>query len=167
MRGRIEARGAPSARSGLSKITFQIAELRDLIEDAEVQDGSVSAWSVGMHIQHCALSMSGIAKQLLGCDEKPLGGPTSIGWLVLKTRQIPRGGAQAPEGTIPRPDETPEALNGMLTLAATLVEQVPDIAEDSWFQHFALGFLTRDRALRFVEIHNEHHLAIIEDILKA
>lgn len=142
-----------------------MAELRGLLTNLDVEDPDVSAWSVGMHVQHCALAMRGIAKELLDCDSPPAGKPTAIGWLVLKTRKIPRGGAQAPEDTIPNPDVTSKVLDGLLTVSETLLDQVPDARKSAWFQHFALGVLNRDRALRFVEIHNDHHLAIIDDIL--
>ena len=149
----------------MNQISTQFLEFRDLLAHHEAEDRAVSAWSVGMHIQHCALAVADIARQLLNCDEKPAGTPTSIGWLVLKTRKIPRGGAQAPDGTTPKPGLSAFALDGMLTLSQTLVEQVPEAMEDAWFKHFALGVLIRDRALRFIEIHNDHHLAIIDDIL--
>ncbi len=149
----------------MSRLTLQMAELRGLLASTEVEDAGVSGWSVGMHVQHCALAMAGIARELLGCDAPPPGKPTAVGWLVLKTGKIPRGGAQAPHDTIPDPDVATKVLEGMLTVSETLLDQVPEARESAWFQHFALGVLDRDRALRFVEIHNDHHLAIIDDIL--
>jgi len=34
----------------------------------------------------------------------------------------------------------------------------------TWIRHFALGVLTRDRALRFAAVHLAHHLRIVAEI---
>jgi hypothetical protein len=39
--------------------------------------------------------------------------------------------------------------------------------DNAWVKHFAAGFLNKRRAVRFLQIHNAHHRAIIADILKA
>lgn len=58
-------------------------------------------------------------------------------------------------------------LTRLLEDAAEQIEHARSLSADAWFSHFALGVLRRDDALRFIEIHTDHHLAIVDEILAA
>ena len=87
--------------------------------------------------------------------------------MILATGRIPRGRAKAPEIAMPQEGIAGDELGGWFDNAVTWVERAAELPADRWFRHFALGVLDRDRALRFVEIHNRHHLQIISDIERA
>jgi len=146
----------------------QIGELRRLASSSHGFAPQVSGWSVGMHIQHCALAMSGILSSLLGCEgPPPERSPNLVGRGVLMTGRIPRGAAQAPAVALPKRDVGQAELIEELARCERLLSSAPEMAENAWFRHFGLGVLRRDQALRFLAVHNDHHLRIIRDILAA
>ena len=147
-------------------IRGQIDELRRLIPRRSAASPAVSGWSVGMHVHHCGLAMCGIATALIECEEPPptrRPGPRAT--LILKTGRIPRGAAQAPEVAMPTADVDARVLEQTLRRSELLLDRLPPVDERSWFRHFALGVLAKRDALRFVGVHNAHHLRIVADIL--
>ena len=128
----------------------------------------VSRWSVGMHVHHCALAMIGMCNSVLeSSPPPPPAGFSSARAFVFITGRIPRGRAKAPEAAIPRPDVEPADLRALLARSEELIGQVDKADSKQWWRHFALGVMDRDQTLRFVGIHNRHHLRIIADIRAA
>jgi len=147
---------------------FSIACLRASAADAGTRAPGVSGWSVGMHVHHCILSMTNICDLLLASDPaKARGRPTSIGSILLFLGRIPRGRAQTPRVAAPSPDVPADELLACLDQVEARLRSVQELPRAAWFRHFAFGVLDRDRALRFIRIHNDHHLRIVADIVKA
>jgi hypothetical protein len=145
-----------------------LARLREAVADAGLQRPDVSKWSVGMHVHHCALGMVAICRAVL--DSSPPPPPSRFSAaraFVLASGRIPRGRADAPEAALPNPDIRPEELHGLLNQADGLIVRVGEAEPGQWWTHFAFGVLKRDEALRFIGIHNRHHLRIIADIRTA
>lgn len=154
------------ARTGpVDRASLGLPELRGALAARERRQESVSRWSTGEHLRHCCLAIGAVRRAL----ETSSGAPPRtwrswIGWLVLQRGRLPRGRARAPEETVPGPEED-EPLESVLERAATDLERIRALPANAWFQHFALGTLRRDRALRFLAVHNEHHLRIVREIL--
>jgi hypothetical protein len=126
----------------------------------------VSGWSIGMHIDHCCLAMIGTGQALETATLPPPRAGFSLPKLfVFRSGRIPRGRAQSPDYVRPRPDVGPEELLAELDKSERAVLEARQLDPQVWFRHFAFGVLRRDDALRFIGIHNRHHLKIIEDIL--
>ena len=145
-----------------------LSGLREAVDHAGSRRPAVSAWSVGQHVGHCALAVRGIAKALL--RSRPPMPSRRRGWawrqVILRTGWIPRGRARAPEGVVPPEELEEEALQALLDECAELLGAVSHLGDDAWFEHFALGVMDRDAALRFLEVHDAHHLKIVADILR-
>ena len=153
-------------RASLAEIAAQIDGLRELIPQMRTTDPQVSDWSVGMHIHHCALSMAGIAQRLIDCESpSPPGRPNLTRSVILRTGKIPRGVAQAPEVAWPSSDLSATTIAEKLDEAEALLDRLPPVSERAWFQHFGLGVLKKKAAVRFISVHNAHHLSIVADIL--
>jgi hypothetical protein len=144
-----------------------LQELRSAVADAGVCVPSVSKWSMGMHVHHCCLAMMGISRALIASTPPP---PPSrrpfLASLLLLIGRIPRGRAEAPEtatpsGAIPQAD-----LLDLLDESARMLDHVAQLDPNTWFKHFAVGILDRDKAARFMHVHNGHQLRIISDIRK-
>jgi hypothetical protein len=149
-----------------AEIKAQIEELRGLIPQRDVGSADISGWSVGMHVHHCGLAMSAIAGSLIECDEparsrKP--GPNAS--MILNAGSIPRGVAQAPDIAIPTRDVTGRVLEETLGESEARLDRLPPVSDGCWFRHFALGVLAKHDAVRFMSVHNAHHLKIVADIL--
>jgi len=141
-----------------------LAELRAALLEADACAPQVSAWSAGMHVQHCALVMLEVAGALASSAPPPAGRPSVLGHVLLRLGRIPRGRAKSPATVRPPERVDPAEVTGLLEKAERALRDVEGMAPAAWFRHFAFGTLRRDRALRFVRIHNDHHLRIVEDI---
>ncbi|MEQ9103342.1 MAG: hypothetical protein RIE53_01455 [Rhodothermales bacterium] len=149
--------------------------LRHHVGDAEALNADVSAWSVGMHVEHCALAMAGMATKLADSvdpDREPSVLPAPpVKWSVPRvfvsvTGTIPRGKGKAPTGVVPEPSPPRERILNALDVAEACVEAAVALPEEAWYDHHVFGSFQRNRALWFMGVHNRHHLKIIRDILK-
>ena len=148
------------------EIQAQIDELRGLIPQRDAASADVSGWSVGMHVHHCGLAMSTIAGTLIECDEPaPARKPGPRASMILESGTIPRGVAQAPDVAIPTRDVSSRVLEEILGESEARLDRLPPVGDRCWFRHFALGMLTKRDAVRFMSVHNAHHLKIVADIL--
>jgi hypothetical protein len=68
---------------------------------------------------------------------------------------------------VPKQDASPAELLALLEEAARKLNDVRQLDAGAWFKHFAFGVLDRDKAIKFILIHNRHHLRIISDIMAA
>jgi hypothetical protein len=136
-------------------------------------DDGVSAWTVGLHVQHLWRSDSGILGWIQTRLDDPApavgaGGPTRTGRAVLVSGWIPRGRAKAPERSEPGTldiDGLPDRLAELRALADALEPRLRDIhACSATMEHPILGHFTPAQWLRFLDIHHRHHDKIIRDI---
>jgi hypothetical protein len=145
--------------------SYGLEELRAAVAHADSSAARVSKWSVGMHIHHCCLGMMGICRVLSASQPPPPGSRFSLAAaFVFLTGRIPRGRGKAAEVVLPKQDVSQEELSALLDESERMLAAARELDRGAWFEHFAFGVLARDRALRFVEIHNRHHLRIISDI---
>jgi len=68
---------------------------------------------------------------------------------------------------LPRQDVSPAELWTLLDQSERILTEVHELDPKTWFRHSAFGVLDRDKTLRFILIHNRHHLRIISDIVAA
>lgn len=142
-----------------------IEKLRASIRDAAAAQSDFSAWSVGTHIEHCALAMSGVCQSLKESGRPaPASGWSLLRCIVLTTGIIPRGRGKAPAQTVPGEHASAEKLSEMLDQAEAQLRETLKLDKNCWFKHHVFGVLKRDAAIRFLAIHNRHHLKIIGDI---
>jgi hypothetical protein len=147
---------------------YFLTRLRAAASDASAQAPDVSAWSVGMHVHHCSLAMEMVCGALVESgDEPPPDRLNLIGTVVLLMGRIPRGRGRAPAGSVPPPDLPEADLLAGLQEAEARLRRASELPDRAWFRHFAFGVLNRNQALRFVRVHNRHHLRIVRDIRKA
>ena len=143
-------------------------ELRRAVPEHAVVVPAVSKWSVGMHVHHVTLAMREVCRSLVASEPPPPRSRFSpLAWAVLTLGRIPRGRAQSPEPALPDDGVGPDELSALLDDCEIWLERAERAAPDQWFRHFAFGVLDRDRTLRFLEVHNRHHLRIVQDILDA
>lgn len=154
------------------RITTSIGQtviaLRHAVERSDVAAPVVSSWSVGEHIHHCCLSMIGISKSLQkSTPPAPSAKPSVQRTAVLVFGFIPRGRAKSPSFVVPKSSVAQSELFSMLDTSAELLGMASSLDRDRWFTHPFLGTMNRDQALKFVLVHNSHHLKIVNDILKS
>jgi len=87
--------------------------------------------------------------------------------IVFASGRIPRGRAKSPDPAVPSEGVTEDELRVLLDESGRQLEAARAAPPDAWFRHFAFGVLDRDRTLKFIRIHNRHHLRIVQDTLRA
>ncbi len=141
-------------------------DLNNYVPRYSVRIEKVSKWSVGMQIEHCLLGTTGICMTLV--NSKPHTGRIRRGLIrrmIFMAGVIPRGRGQAPSRSLPNAEITESRLNELLLEAKLSVQKAAAANDNSWWEHHSFGVMKRDDALRFVAIHNRHHLKIVSDIL--
>ncbi|NNF02967.1 MAG: DinB family protein [Rhodothermales bacterium] len=150
----------------MSTIDQQFDRLIELGDRYEAISDDISAWSVGRHVFHLALSGSSLAVSLItgrlwdGVPSAP-----ALKDHILRNGTIPHGRAEAPESVRPAPDPTRDEIVQAIGKCRSRVARIPSAAVDARMIHPYLGTLTRDELLVFIAIHNRHHLTIIDRIL--
>lgn len=145
-----------------------LAELRAVVPGAAVLVPAVSKWSAGMHVHHVCLAMIAVCKSLVASEPPPpSSGFSLVTSAIFLTGRIPRGRGKSPDQAIPSAGVSRQELDSLLTESEHRIEEARQVSADHWFRHFAFGVLDRDRTLKFIGIHNRHHLRIVQDILRA
>jgi hypothetical protein len=79
--------------------------------------------------------------------------------------RIPRGRARTK--LIPQPSVPAAELLALLDQSEQVVAAAQGLDRNTWITHPVFGPLRRDDALKFLRIHNRHHLRIVSDIINA
>ena len=147
---------------------YGLEDLGSSVASAGLRVPAVSDWSIGMHVHHCCLAMIGICQSLIASTPPPpRAGFSLVRSLVFLSGRIPRGRGRSPDLVMPRQNVSPAELRTLLDQSGRILTEVHDLDPNAWFRHFAFGVLDRDKTLRFILIHNRHHLRIISDIVAA
>ena len=145
-----------------------LEDLRISVASAALHVPAISEWSVGMHVHHCCLAMIGICQALIASTPPtPRAKLSLLRIVVFSSGRIPRGRGRAPDGVRPSRDVSLEELRTLLDESERMLTDARGVDRKCWFRHFVFGFLDRDKTLRFIHIHNRHHLKIISDIVAA
>ena len=79
---------------------------------------------------------------------------------------FPRGKAKAPKHVKPPEVILKEDLVRQITLAKTNIETIASLNKNAFFKHPLFGDVNTPRIYRFLVLHTNHHLKIIEDVVK-
>lgn len=163
-------------RRSLRKVMANQDRVAALLRDpdalaARVPD--ISRWSVAQQVEHLVnvdrAVLDGIDRLLEGDGEK--GGPKLPGWVTLLGRRIPRGRAKAPEAVEPRGVDVETLTERAAETRRRVEEHQGRIGELARIRltrpHPVLGGFDARQWILFLYIHERHHLAIVDDILRA
>jgi hypothetical protein len=150
------------------KLLQQLNTLEKSLEHSNTIKPSVSEKGVDWHIDHSLKVVIYTSKALVASN------PVDYEWKFNKWRFIifikgsfPRGKAKAPKRVTPKEVITSTEIQQQLAEAKKLVAKLNSLPEKSNFEHPLFGMLKRDKSITFIEMHTQHHINIINDILKA
>ena len=146
-------------------ISKTLGELREASVNPDASKQSISRWSVGMHVHHCCLVIVEICNHLKNSVPPPPHSRSLFKFFLFLTGFIPRRRGVAPENTLPGESLSHQELHKVLDKSERAIEEIKNIDRQKWFNHPVFGVITRDEGIKFIEIHNRHHLKIIRDIL--
>jgi hypothetical protein len=150
------------------KLLNAIEELESYVNKQTDSNLEISNSTIGWQIVHALKVVYGVTRTIAKSD------PKDYKWqfnftrtLILTTGKIPRGKAKAPKAVRPlEEDMTAEALVSLFEKTKKAINDTLNSESKAYFEHPYFGLLKRDTAIRFLEVHTEHHLKIIRDIAK-
>ncbi len=151
----------------LAKVNLQIKEIESFLELEDKLDAEVSNWSIYKQLEHILIVNKNISAAILkGKEPEERKARTPLSYFVLTTGFIPRGKAKAPKIAEPKSlsqselksllEEVKNNFSKLDNLNLSLV-----VANHPYF-----GGLNSKEWLRFLEVHTNHHLKIVRDIIK-
>lgn len=149
-------------------ITEQIQSLEAFLPQKDELNEDVSSQGVIWHLVHSMKVMNGILFMLTKSDPADYKKKMNMArTFVFNAGAIPRGQGKSPKAVIPTEEEmSEEGFYNYKELTEKLIPKIEALPEKSNFKHPVFGYLDKKGTLKFIEIHTEHHLKIIRDIVK-
>lgn len=145
-----------------------IAQLENAIPNYTLVNTAVSAGSVGWHIEHTLLTYQLIIDNVQKSD------PSNYKWtfnfirtLVFLRKKIPRGKAKSPKQVRPTDGFNDTSLKRSIVVVKEKVALINGLQKNNYFDHPFFGKLNVAATVQFLAIHTQHHLNIINDIVKS
>ena len=144
-----------------------LPELANYIADYNQFNHAISEASVGWHIEHSLLVIKQVTATVAQSEPKLYKSKFNLSrFFVFLLKTIPRGKAKAPKVVIPVDEITLETLQESLKNTYQAITYLKDCEANQYFMHPFFGQLNKKQTIKFLEIHTEHHLKIVRDILK-
>ncbi len=152
--------------ANIAQILLRLDSIDSLIPHLHLQSDAVSAWSVGQQIDH-VISATSTFSVLLLRDRRSDGKAEKNAFKdpVLSKGAFPRGVIKAPKGLDNPSQPEPIPLSRAILKCRTRVSKLEGLSAEAVATHQLMGEMSRDEIIRFLIIHLDHHLAIIQDIL--
>lgn len=151
----------------MKKLNIVLNQLEAKIPLSETSNKKISQANVAWHIEHSLLVIDSIRNFIV--DSNPKAYKRSFNFtrsLVLLIKTFPRGRAKAPKSVRPLTQLTNSNLLTHLDATRTSISVLETLPKNSYFEHPIFGKLNSKQTILFFEIHTNHHLKIIEDIIK-
>ena len=146
----------------------QLCVLEKALEHANTIKPSVSNKRVDWHIDHSLKVIIYASKALIASNTNDYKWKfNKWRFLIFLKGSFPRGRGKAPKRVTPKDIITTAEIQQQLTEAKELVAKLNSLPEKSNFEHPLFGMLKRDKSITFIGMHTQHHINIINDILKA
>jgi hypothetical protein len=150
----------------MKSTNYLLHELAAAITDAAKINSSISAVSVGWHIDHSLM----VINQIIGAVQAS--NPVEYKWsfnmkrlVVFTTGKIPRGKAKAPKLVIPESAFDENDIRSKMEKAFYKLGKLNELSSNHFFIHPFFGHLNVKATKKMIALHTDHHLAIIKDII--
>lgn len=152
----------------MKSLSALIDELETKLLFIEQKKEPVSQATVGWHIEHSLLAL---IKMISAVEHS---NPADYKWkfnlrrtVVLILNKFPRGRAKAPASVKPGEVINSDSIAPLLLKAKQKAESFEKLNKDKFFTHPVFGDLRVKQARRIIAIHTQHHINIINDILRS
>lgn len=151
----------------MNQLNHQLHQMEGFIPHGQARNPTISEADVAWHIEHMLLVIDRIITALSqSTPANYLPRFNMRRWLVLALKKMPRGKARAPKAVLPKDGMAPEALLKHIEITRQNIISLGTMNPHQYFTHPVFGDLRLKQAVAVLEIHTNHHLKIIQDILK-
>ena len=151
----------------MEKLNALLDSLEKEIPNQQVLIPAVSQGSVGWHIEHCLLTITGIMDALHKSNPANYKWRPNLKRFIIHTIGIfPRGKVKAPASIQPAAGFNAASLQIHLDVAREKLKTLNGLDPNHYFKHPLFDNLNVKPTIRFLQIHTHHHLKIIKDIMK-
>ncbi len=152
----------------MQKLERLVHTLENKISYLETLNPEVSKGSVGWHIEHVLLTINEIVKAIERSNPKEYKAKFSLAKLwIFSLKKIPMGRIRAPESVRPADNFTNESIKKHFAITYNSISQLDHLEKNNFFTHPFFGHLNIKSSRKFIHIHTNHHLNIIDKILMA
>lgn len=151
----------------MRNIEKRINDLHEYIIHAEKQSNDISTVNVGWHIEHALLVIIKIIETVTKSE------PSKYKWkfnwariIVFMINKFPRGKADAPDIVKPNQHATPD-FESIFYQARKSIATLKQVQANNFFLHPIFGNLNKKNTFIMLDIHTQHHINIIKDIIKS
>ena len=144
----------------------EFAEIENYISKRDSKNTAVSQADVAWHLDHMLKTINRISEAVENSNPKEYAYTFNMQQIVVHTSgMIPRGAAQSPQNVRPPQVIATDSIYIQLKEARQKIDLLGALDKKAYFDHPVFNKLDRDQTRRFLDIHTNHHLKIIEDIL--
>ncbi|WP_412476452.1 DinB family protein [Flavobacterium sp. TBRC 19031] len=150
----------------MKELNDLLSQIENAIPYWEKQNTTISQATVGWQLDHSLLVINGIITQL--AESNPNHYQWRLNWkrtYIQLRNSIPRGKAKAPKQVRPAEFNTMEDLKNKLSKAQQNIKLLNSLPKNSYFTHPYFGDLNLKASVWFLQLHTNHHLKIVNDII--
>lgn len=151
----------------LQKLTLAINNLDNQIANYKISHPKISKNTIAWHIDHSLKVINNV------CATTHTSDPTTyndnfnlLGKVFFTLGFFPRGKAKAPKHVLPPETITKQDLVQQIILAQSNIAKLNNLDKNAYFIHPLFGNINTKRIPKFLAMHTNHHIKIINDILK-
>ena len=143
-----------------------LQELESFIEQRDAINKDVSQVDVAWHLDHMLKTINQITIALERSNPDDYESSFSlIKTASLTMNYIPRGRGQAPQSVRPPENILTEDIYSQLEDARMSAKKILELDKYAYLDHPVFGVLKRSQTMRFLQVHTNHHLKIVKEIV--
>lgn len=155
------------SKKRIIRLKNQLLKIEEYIPLKDKRNESVSKAGIGWQLDHALKVFNAVSQWTENSNPKDYKNSLNF-WrfLLFPLGYIPRGKAKAPKFVLPPEIINTEDIINQIETARNHIEKLENLPNKAYFKHFIFGMLSKKQTLRFLELHTNHHLKIVNDILK-
>jgi len=151
----------------LKKLNLTLNNLEIHIKNHNNSNSKISKKNIAWHISHSLKVINNVVIALQKSDPNSYKDNFSfLGKVFFILGFFPRGKAKAPKQVQPPEIIEKEDLISQLKIAKINIETIASLDKNAYFKHPLFGHINTKRVNNFLMLHTNHHLKIIDDIMK-
>lgn len=150
----------------IKKLNTALNRIEAYIENYSVSNLKISNVDIAWHIDHSLKVINNVIITLQKSDPNNYKNNFSfLGKFLFLIGFFPRGKAKAPKHVKPPEIILKEDLISQAKAARANINKIAEFHKNSFFKHPLFGNVNTIRVSRFLILHTNHHLKIINDIM--